>query len=193
MTMKTSSMRHSLSILAAGVIAIVMTACVSPLDSDAPRKETPITPAIKVDARSVDAAFTTPAGTYRIKGQPVFRFDTTVVPIRCWIDVTMEAVVDTGTGPMLHEFRIRLDSFPGNGLVTELAGSQCTFTADLGNGVQNYPPSASNSCEIIVAEHERAQGGPRKVSINILIDMNKDGFFTSVGQEQVLGQIDLIL
>ncbi len=190
--MMTSRMRHLLLAFSLAAAAILLPACVSPLDADAPRKETPITPAIKVDPRSYDVDFTTPSGSYRIKGRPVFSFDTTVTPIRCWIDVTMEAVVDTGTGPMLHEFRIRVDSFPGNGLVTPLVGSQCSFQADLGNGTQTYPPSPSNTAEIVVAEHDRAPGEPRRVSVSVFIDMNKDGFFTGVGREQVLGEFELV-
>lgn len=174
--------------------ALLVTACTSPLDTDAPRKEVPTSPAIKVTPTSVSVDFASAAGTYTIKGLPSIRIDTTVTPMRFWIDLTMESVVDTGNGPMLHEFRVRLDSFPGDGLITKLVNGEVSFTGDFGGGVQTYPSEANtNTASIIVAEQQREPGKPREATITLYIIMNKDGFFVGAGQEQTLGALQLVI
>jgi hypothetical protein len=175
------------------VVALVPS-CISPLDSDAPRTETPVTPAAKITPKTIDVDFTAASGSYRIKGLPAFRIDTTVTPMRFWIDCTMESVPDPTKNPMLKEFRIRVDSFPGNGLSYNLTKGEVSFSADFGNGVQVYPSEANtNTAAIIVAEHPREPGQPRGVTLTLYVVLNKDRYFVGASQEQTLGTIELTL
>ncbi len=173
---------------------VVVPSCISPLDSDAPRTETPVTPAVKITPRTINVDFTAASGSYRIKGLPTFRIDTTVKPMRFWIDCTMETVPDPQKSPMLKEFRIRVDSFPGNGLSHNLTRGEVSFSADFGNGVQVYPSEANtNTAAIIVAEQPREPGQPRGVTLTLYVVLNKDRYFVGAGQEQTLGTIVLTL
>lgn len=182
-----------LAILAMAAI-VVVPSCISPLDSDAPRTETPVTPAVKITPRSINVDFSAASGSYRIKGLPTFRIDTTVKPMRFWIDCTMEAVPDPQKSPMLKEFRVRVDSFPGNGLSHNLTKGEVSFSADFGNGVQVYPSEANtNTAAIIVAEQPREPGQSRGVTLTLYVVLNKDRYFVGAGQEQTLGTIVLTL
>ena len=194
--MRTSQTSRStiISALLALLVGALIPSCISPLDSDAPRTETPVTPAVKITPRTINVDFTAASGTYRIKGLPSFRIDTTVTPMRFWIDCTMEATPDPAKNPMLKEFRVRIDSFPGNGLSYNLTKGEVSFSADFGNGVQVYPSEANtNTAAIIVAEQPRQPGQPRSVTITMYIVMNKDRYFVGAGQEQTLGTIVLTL
>lgn len=176
------------------MLAVVLPSCISPLDSDAPRTETPVTPAVKVTPKTINVDFSAASGAYRIKGLPTFRIDTTVAPMRFWIDCTMEAVPDPAKTPMLKEFRVRVDSFPGNGLSYNLTKGEVSFSADFGNGVQIYPSEANtNTAAIIIAEQPRQPGQPRSVTLTLYMVLNKDRYFVGAGQEQTLGTITLTL
>lgn len=176
------------------MLAVVLPSCISPLDSDAPRTETPVTPAVKVTPKSINVDFSAASGAYRVKGLPTFRIDTTVAPMRFWIDCTMEAVPDPAKTPMLKEFRVRVDSFPGNGLSYNLTRGEVSFSADFGNGVQIYPSEANtNTAAIIIAEQPRQPGQPRSVTLTLYMVLNKDRYFVGAGQEQTLGTITLTL
>ncbi len=172
---------------------LMVNACTSPLDSDTPRKVTPVTPAMKITPSSVNTDFTGASGLFTVKGLPLIKVDTTVTPMRFWLDITMKAIVDTGKGPMLHEFRIQLDSFPADGLIANLANGEASLLADFGSGEQVYPSEANtNVASIIVAEHPRTPGAPREVTITFYVILNKDGFFSGVKQEQTLGTMRLV-
>jgi len=176
------------------VSVLVMCSCTSPLDTDAPRKITPITPALKITPQKVNVDFKTASGAYTFKGLPSINIDTTVSPMRFWLDLPLVSVPDTGTGPMLHEFRIRLDSFPGNGLIFDLVKGEAQLVADFGTGEQTYPSETkTNTVSILVAEHQRVPGQPREVTITVYIILNKDGFFKGAPQEQALGTIHLVI
>ena len=176
------------------MLAVVLPSCISPLDSDAPRTETPVTPAVKVTPKTINVDFSAASGAYRIKGLPTFRIDTTVAPMRFWIDCTMEAVPDPSKTPMLKEFRVRVDSFPGNGLSYNLTKGEVSFSADFGNGVQIYPSEANtNTAAIIIAEQPRQPGQSRSVTLTLYMVLNKDRYFVGAGQEQTLGTITLTL
>lgn len=176
------------------MLAVVLPSCISPLDSDAPRTETPVTPAVKVTPKTINVDFSAASGAYRIKGLPTFRIDTTVAPMRFWIDCTMEAVPEPSKTPMLKEFRVRVDSFPGNGLSYNLTKGEVSFSADFGNGVQIYPSEANtNTAAIIIAEQPRQPGQPRSVTLTLYMVLNKDRYFVGAGQEQTLGTITLTL
>ena len=177
----------------AALAVLMVSACTSPLDTDAPRKVTPITPAIKITPSAVNTDFTGASGLFKIKGLPTIKVDSTVTPMRFWLDITMQAIVDTGKGPMLHEFRVRLDSFPGDGLIANLVNGEVSLLADFGNGERTYPSEANtNVASIIVAEHQRTAGAPREVTITFYVILNKDGFFSGVKQEQTLGTLHLV-
>jgi hypothetical protein len=181
------------ALLTMSVVALIPS-CISPLDSDAPRTETPVTPAVKITPRTINVDFTAASGSYRIKGLPTFRIDTTVAPMRFWIDCTMETVPDPQKSPMLKEFRVRVDSFPGNGLSYNLVKGEVSFSADFGNGVQVYPSEANtNTAAIIIAEQPRQPGQPRSVTLTLYVVLNKDRYFVGAGQEQTLGTITLTL
>ena len=172
-----------LMLLTALVVALVPS-CISPLDSDAPRTETPVTPAAKITPTTINVDFTAASGSYRMKGLPSFRIDTSVTPMRFWIDYTMEAIPDPAKSHMLKEFRLRVDSFPGNGLSYNLTKGEVSFSADFGNGVQVYPSEANtNTAAIIVAEQPREAGQPRAVTLTLYIVLNKDRYFVGAGQE----------
>jgi len=176
------------------MLAVVLPSCISPLDSDAPRTETPVTPAVKVTPKTINVDFSAASGAHRMKGLPTFRIDTTVAPMRFWIDCTMEAVPDPAKTPILKEFRVRVDSFPGNGLSYNLTKGEVSFSADFGNGVQIYPSEANtNTAAIIIAEQPRQPGQPRSVTLTLYMVLNKDRYFVGAGQEQTLGTITLTL
>ena len=181
------------ALLTMSVVALIPS-CISPLDSDAPRTETPVTPAVKITPRTINVDFTAASGSYRIKGLPTFRIDTTVAPMRFGIDCTMETVPDPQKSPMLKEFRVRVDSFPGNGLSYNLVKGEVSFSADFGNGVQVYPSEANtNTAAIIIAEQPRQPGQARSVTLTLYVVLNKDRYFVGAGQEQTLGTITLTL
>jgi hypothetical protein len=181
------------ALLTMSVVALIPS-CISPLDSDAPRTETPVTPAVKITPRTINVDFTAASGSYRIKGLPTFRIDTTVAPMRFWIDCTMETVPDPQKIPMLKEFRVRVDSFPGNGLSYNLVKGEVGFSADFGNGVQVYPSEANtNTAAIIIAEQPRQPGQTRSVTLTLYLVLNKDRYFVGARQEQTLGTIVLTL
>ncbi len=173
---------------------ILLSGCVSPLDTDAPRKETPITPAVKVTPSSYSVEFSGTSSGYRMKGLPTLTFDTTVTPTRCWLDYTMEVDPAYTPQPMLKEFRVRVDSFACDGLITNLIKGEVNFWANFGSGIQQYPSEANtNTASIIVAEHPEEPGKPRKITITMYFVMNKDGFFVGVGKEYPFGKIDVVL
>ena len=106
----------------------------------------------------------------------------------------METVPDPQKSPMLKEFRVRVDSFPGNGLSYNLVKGEVSFSADFGNGVQVYPSEANtNTAAIIIAEQPRQPGQARSVTLTLYVVLNKDRYFVGAGQEQTLGTITLTL
>lgn len=183
-----------LSIALLGVFAV---SCTSPLDSGAPRKEIPITPAEKITPQSYAVAFTTAYGSYAIKGQPIIKVDTTTSPMRFWFDISFDAKDTAGLNPLMHSFRVRLDSFPGDGLITILSNREVQLQADFGptwGGLQNYwTDPKTNTASIIVAEHPREEGKPRTVTITVFLFLNKDNFYRPAPQQQVLGTVTLTI
>jgi hypothetical protein len=191
--------RYTSSLLVAALVTIMglASSCTSPLDTTAPRKETPITPAEKITPQSYAATFKTAYGNYVVKGLPIIKVDTTTSPMRFWFDVTMDATDTTGLSPLLHSFRVRLDSFPGDGLITILSQREVQLQADFGpswGGLQSYwTDPNSNTASIIVAEHPREAGKPRTVTITLFIFLNKDNFYRPAPQQQVLGTLTLTI
>jgi hypothetical protein len=188
---------NSLLQIGLAITMCLASSCTSPLDTTAPRKETPITPAEKITPQSYSATCKTAYGNYVVKGLPIIKVDTTTSPMRFWFDITMDAADTTGLSPVLHSFRMRLDSFPGDGLITILSQREVQLQADFGpswGGLQSYwTDPNSNTASIIVAEHPRETGKPRTVTITLFIFLNKDNFYRPAPQQQVLGTVTLTI
>ncbi|MBM4177738.1 MAG: hypothetical protein FJ211_00175 [Ignavibacteria bacterium] len=193
--MKTNTTLNLAASLA--LLVVLISACTSPLDTTAPRNETPITPAEKITPQSYSVACKTAYGNYVVKGLPTIKIDTTTTPMRFWFDFMMDATDTAGLSPLLHSFRVRLDSFPGDGLITILSNREVQLQADFGpswGGLQSYwTDPNSNTASIIVAEHPREAGKPRTVTITLFIFLNKDNFYRPAPQQQVLGTVTLTI
>jgi|NOAtaT_6_FD_contig_123_8973_length_3505_multi_4_in_2_out_0_2 hypothetical protein len=183
------------------ILALAMglgaTSCTSPLDTDANRKETPVTPAPKITPASYKVEFSTAYGSMVVKGLPTIKIDTTADPMRFWFDITMEASDTTGKSPLMHGFRLRLDSAAGDGMIIPLVQGQVQIRADFGQNwgnLQIYPSDdKTNTASIVIAEHPRQEGKPRVVTVTLYIFLNKDNYFSPARQEQVLGTFTLTL
>ena len=91
------------------VAAAIIPACMSPLDANSPRTETPLTPAVKVTPVAYTSEFTSNTGNFSIDGLPVLQIDTTVTPAIVWLDVRMQRQVAADADPILRSFRLRVD------------------------------------------------------------------------------------
>lgn len=172
--------------------AVLSSGCTSPLDIDSPRKVTPLEPAPKVTPRSVNVDFKTIESEYVFVNQPTFLVDTTVSPMRFWIEFAMGTVADS-TPPLIQAFRIKLDSVPGDGYFSNLTGQEAKMSYDRGNGLEEFDCDLNvNTASIVIAESASEAGTPREVVITLYLIANKDGS-VPVKQEQILGTIRLIL
>ncbi|MDZ4746549.1 MAG: hypothetical protein SGJ05_11195 [bacterium] len=193
--MKTLQNSPFLALLISPLLALMVSSCTSPLDTDTPRKVTPLTPAAKVAPVSINPTFTTATGTFKFKGGPSILVDTTVSPMAFWLDFSMEHFRDTSAGapaPVLVEFRIRVDSFPSSGLVELLKGSRATMFSNINGTIeQASADDVANTVAMIVAEHPRVAGEKRKVTLTLSMIANKNLFIPGVRQDQVYGIIDL--
>ncbi|HBB26138.1 MAG TPA: hypothetical protein DCZ59_07710 [Bacteroidetes bacterium] len=200
-TLPLSMKRFTTTVIGMIILALLMglgaTSCTSPLDTDANRKETPVTPAPKITPASYKVEFSTAYGSMVVKGLPTIKIDTTADPMRFWFDITMEASDTTGKAPLMHGFRLRLDSAAGDGMIIPLVQGQVQIRADFGQNwgnLQTYPSDArTNTASIVIAEHPRQAGKPRVVTITLYIFVNKDNYFSPARQEQVLGTFTLTL
>lgn len=189
----------SYSTIALALVALTFASigCTSPLDSDAPRKEVPVTPAPKITPRSYEASFVTAYGTFSVKGLPVIKIDTSVSPMRFWFDIAMEAKDTAGKQPLLHGFRLRLDSAAGDGMILPLVRRQVEIQADFGaawGGLQTYwSDEKTNTASIVIAEHPIEPGKPRTVTVTLYLFINRDDYFRPARQEQVLGSFTIAL
>ncbi|MBU3699636.1 MAG: hypothetical protein FGM33_06435 [Candidatus Kapabacteria bacterium] len=179
------------------LVGILGTSCTSPLDTDANRKETPITPAPKVTPSSYKVEFSTAYGSMVVKGLPTIKIDTAASPMRFWFDITMESIDTVGKSPLMHGFRLRLDSAAGDGMIVPLVTGQVQILADFGpnwGNLQTYPSDAkTNTASIVIAEHPYEVGKPRVVTVTIYIFVNKDNYFSPARQEQVLGTFTITI
>jgi len=181
------------SILIAIAVALALSGCAAPLDVDVPRKETALTAAPKVKPTSIVTDVQTADGVYQFVYTPKFEFDTTVTPARVWMDFTMGVVPDS-VMPLIQAFRFQLDTFPADGLINSISGNSAQMSYD--DGVVGYTTFncdlITNTASIVVAEHDRVPGEPRKFDITMYLIANKDKRFP-VKQEQLLGVIQLTL
>ena len=171
--------------------------CTSPLDSTAPRKEVPITPAELVTPKSTSVSFTTAYGSFAVRGLPTIKVDTSVSPMRFWFDVAMDAIDTAGKSPLLHGFRLRLDSALGDGMIIPLTTREVEMRANFGSswgGLQTYwSDEKTNTASMVIAEHPREPGKPRTITVTLYLFLNKDNYFRPARQEQVLGTFTLTL
>ena len=185
--------RYLTLLLSVGLLSAMLTSCTSPLDANGPRIETPLTPAPKVSPQSIDVTFNTANGVYEFQGLPVIELDTTVHPMRVWMDFDMVETT-AGSDPLIQEFRVNIDSIATDGLIQNLVQGEVKFLMDVGDGLESFDCNESvNTASILVAEHPYVEGEPRTVTITIYLIANKDGFFDGYSQEQVLGTIDLVI
>lgn len=181
------------SLLISAMALAALTACESPLDVDTPRIETPLTPAPKVIPRTIELSFETATGSYGFVGTPIIKVDTTVKPLRIWIDVDLQEETGSATA-LIQQFRIQADSMPVNGLIESLPNGEAKIRMDVGNGMEWFDSDATtNTAAILIAEHPREKGQPREVTITVYLVGNKDGFFVGVPTEQILGTIHLVI
>ena len=196
LTMKNISTLFGLHV-AIVLISLLSTSCTSPLDTDANRRETPVTPAPKITPASYKVEFSTAYGSMVVRGLPTIKIDTAANPMRFWFDITMEAIDTAGKSPLMHGFRLRLDSAAGDGMIMPLTAGQVQIRADFGpnwGNLQTYPSDAkTNTASIVIAEHPRQEGSPRVVTITLYIFVNKDNYFSPARQEQVLGTFTVTL
>ncbi|MBU3678195.1 MAG: hypothetical protein FGM32_01120 [Candidatus Kapabacteria bacterium] len=194
-------MKRTQTVILGGLISLAMVfagvGCSSPLDTTAPRKETPVTPAPLVTPTSTAVSFTTAYGSFAVRGLPTFKVDTSTTPMRFWFDVAMEAVDTAGKSPLLHSFRLRLDSALGDGMIITLSNRQVEMRASFGQswgGLQTYwSDDKTNTASMVIAEHPREAGKPRTVTVTLYLFLNKDNYFRPARQEQILGTFTLVL
>ena len=175
------------------VAAAIIPACMSPLDANSPRTETPLTPAVKVTPVAYTAEFTSNTGNFSIAGLPVLQIDTTVTPAIVWLDVRMQRQVAADTDPILRSFRLRVDSIPGNAYEVKLNGvSQMELalkrpTDTLYVGADPL----DNVASIVVAEQPRVAGQRRTILVMVYVRINNRGTDASIGKEYVYGRLTL--
>lgn len=184
------------TLLIPSLLALVLWSCTSPLDTDTPRTITPLTPAVKVAPINIIPTFNTATGTFKFKGDPSILVDTTVSPMRFWMDFSMECVPDTAAGaltPLLVEFRVRVDSFPGDGLDSSLTDGRAVMFLNVKGAIEFVvADQVASTANMLAAEHPRVAGEKRKVTIYVYMIANKNRTIPGgVRQDQVLGKIEL--
>lgn len=181
------------SLMLGCIVAVSLTACMSPLDADSPRTETPLTPAVKVTPTSYTAEFTSEDGPFVIKGLPVLKIDTSVTPAVVWLDVQMERQVAPDTDPILRSFRLRVDSVPGNAYERKLNGAASMEMAlKRPNDVLFVGADPlDNTASIVVAEQPRIAGERRVILVMVYLRVNNRGTDGSIGREYVYGRLTL--
>lgn len=181
------------TLLLTTLVAVSLTSCISPLDADSPRTETPLTPAVKVTPTSYTAEFTSEAGPFVIKGLPVLKIDTSVTPAIVWLDVQMERQVAADTDPILRSFRLRVDSVPGNAYEVKLngAGSMEMALKRPNDTLFVGADPLDNTASIVVAEQPRVAGQRRVILVMVYLRVNNRGTDASIGREYVYGRLTL--
>lgn len=158
-------------------VPILLTSCMSPLDSGSPRKEIPLTPAPKVLPEVLEYEMQNEYGQYRIVGNPVIELDTSTVPMAVWIDATLEAFNMGDPEPVLRRFRIRADSLLTSGYNDKATDGRIELELQPEDQLQPLvsvrPDGVVHQAYILPAESPRELGTPREVTISIFIYINK--------------------
>lgn len=194
--MKHSFQRSSLrTLLLALCVSLLVSSCASPLDADAPRTETPLTPAIKVTPSSYDVTFTSVSGSYVMKGLPTIKIDTTVNPMRFWLDISMEKDPGSTTTPQMQGFRLRRDSAASNGYNDAMVNGEVQFVVDLGTGAdQTFGSDATAfKANMIIAEAERVPGQPRRVTMTLYFNITPDPINPTLKPETHFATIEVVI
>ena len=181
-----------IALLLAIAMAGFTTGCVSPLDSDTPRVETPLTPAPTVDPISITADFEFSGTDYAFNGDPIIKVDTTVTPMRFWMDFSMYET-GTPTTAMIESFDLKLDSAAAHGFQEDLTTGEVVMWADIGAGLEQFFSDTDfNRATILIAEYPREEGQPRRVSITLYLVFNEDQIFQpGYPSQEVFGRIEL--
>ncbi len=183
------------SLLLAVCLGVLVTSCASPLDVDAPRTETPLTPAIKVTPTSYEVTFTSAAGAYVMKGLPTIKIDTTLTPMRFWLDITMEKDPASSATPQMQGFRLRRDSASCNGYNDAMVNGEVQFVVDLGTGTDQIFGSDATAfkANMIIAEAERVPGQPRKVTMTLYFNITPDSINPTLKPETHFATIEVVI
>ncbi len=169
--------------------ALALAACQSPLDTDVPRIETPLTPAPKVTPSYVQTAFTTGDLRYAIVGTPNISVDTSSETMHFWIDLRMEQT-NPDADTLINGFSLNLDSIEATGYPVRLGQQQGSINMDLGRGPEDVNFAEEiNTGTILIEELPRKAGEPRTVEITILIEGNKGDRVPGFGEQMVLGRL----
>lgn len=177
-------------------LAVVLSSCTSPLDSDAPRIETPLSPAPKVIPSSVEKEFSFGEMQYAMTGSPTFLVDSTAHPARFWMDFTMAQVNDSAKA-LIQSFRVKVDSLSADGYTYNLRSGQAWLDMDLGLGLEAFEVAdgvgAAHTATVLILELATSPGKPRMFQVTVFLEGNKDDFVPGFGQQQVLGRFIVTL
>lgn len=180
-----------LLLLAAILLALAATSCTSPLESDAPRIETPLTPAPKVVPSHVETEFTFGEMEYSMLPGQSFQLDTTTNPVRFWMDFSMEQT-NSGVAALIQRFRLHTDSLSADGYTYNLRTGQAWLTMDLGQGVEEFDVNNTigypNTATVLIIELPQLPGKPRSFQVTVFLEGNKGSFVPGYPEQQVLGR-----
>lgn len=188
--------RSCSTILALGLAAL-LASCASPLDSDAPRKETAVTAAPKVVPSAVTFEVSSAKGQYASFGTPTIRVDTTTEPCTVWIgNMQMTVTADSGQVPLLQSFTLNVDSISADSQLENLLGPQMVLALNIDS---SQPPlivnadATNNTASLVISELERKPGEPLQMVVSIYIIANKALLIPGQKQETLFGEIHITM
>jgi hypothetical protein len=181
-------LRNLFLLIIALLIALALTGCESPLDSDAPRIETPLTAAPKVVPSYVQNEFTNGDLKYAIVGTPDIKVDTSSSDLFFWINMSM-AKTNPDVDTLIKGFTINTDSVKGNGTLIYLKQGQGSILMDLGTLQLVDIDGITNTVSILIVELPRETGKPRTAELTILVEGNKNEVVAGFGEQIVLGRL----
>jgi hypothetical protein len=199
--MTTNLLKHipKLLTISLGCLAIlvVLASCESPLDVDTPRVNTPITPAVLAVPSRIDAEFTNSNGRFVMDGTPTIRVDTTVSPMRIWMDLRMRHQAQQGGTPTLLRFRVRLDSVAIDPHQMQLTdGMPREMMMDLVDTndveINNVPAGANSPATMLITEPPRLEDGKRRLSMLLYVRVNAGDVLPGFRKEYVFGEINVV-
>lgn len=178
-------------------LASLLGSCASPLDSNAPRIETPITAAPKASPSAVVYEVNSSKGQYVSIGQPTIKVDTTTEPCAVWVkNMILDVRADSGEVPLLQSFTLNVDSILAGAQLENLLGGQCILSL---NTDPTKPPlivnadATNNTASIVISEVERQPGKPRELILSIYIIANKGLLIPGQKQETLFGEIHITM
>jgi hypothetical protein len=188
--------RSCSTILVLGLAAL-LASCASPLDSDAPRKETAVTAAPKVVPSAVTFEVSSAKGQYASFGTPTIRVDTTTQPCTVWIgNMQMTVTADPGQVPLLQSFTLNVDSISADSQLENLLGPQMVLALNIDS---SQPPlivnadATNNTASLVISELDRKPGEPLQMVVSIYIIANKALLIPGQKQETLFGEIHITM